>query len=192
MPNWYPFIGNFVALAKSRTIREEERLGKDIFTMLPFDHLSDPHGRLPAMYGVNSVFGDGLVVFNTSEYLDLMLIKNAKLIDRSDDIPRILQNFGGRSFVFAKNSGDQTKTRMFVSSGFNQTAVKHWMKLLRKIVLERLHTLQSKVKEDENSVRFNITEEILDTIGVFMLKAAFGEMNVSGEEKVSIYIDGVE
>ena len=192
MPNWHPFVGNFVAFAKSQTIREKERLGKDLFTMLPFDHLSDPHGRLPAMYGVNGVFGDGLLVFNTSEYLDLMLIKNAKLVDRSDDIPRILQNFGGRSFVFAKNSKDQTKTRMFVGSGFNQTAVKHWMNLLRKLVLERLHTLQSKVKEGENSVRFNITEEILDTIGVFMLKAAFGQMNVSGEEKVSIYIEGVE
>lgn len=121
-----------------------------------------------------------------------MLIKNAKLVDRSDDIPRIMHNFGGRCFVFDKNTENQAKTRKFVGSGFNETAVKHWMKLLRKLVLEKLQTLQGQVKEGKHLVQFSITEEILDTIGVFMLKAAFGEINVSGDEKVRIYIDGVE
>ena len=192
MPYWYPFVGNFVACAKSYLKREKEQLGKDLFTMLPFDHLSDPHGRLPAMYGVNTMFGDGLLVFNTCQSLDLMLIKNAKLVDKCDDIPRILNSFGGRSFVFVKNSKEQAKTKKFVGSCFNEKAFKHFEKLLRKLVLERLSSLQSKVKEGKRMVRFNITEEIIDTVGVFVLKAAFGETNVSQDEKVRIYIDGVE
>lgn len=63
---------------------------------------------------------------------------------------------------------------------------------MRKVVLERLQLLQSKAQEGETSLEFNLTEEIADTIGIAMLKAAFGECNISGDEKVRIYIDGIE
>jgi hypothetical protein len=59
-------------------------------------------------------------------------------------------------------------------------------------VLERLHTLQNKNKEGKNLVKFNLTEEVIDTIGIFILKATFGDVNVSQDESVRIYIDGVE
>ena len=66
----------------------------------------NPDGRMAAMYGINFMFGDGLLVFNTCQALDWMLIKNAKLVDKSNYLSRILKNFGGSTYVFAKNSSE--------------------------------------------------------------------------------------
>ena len=70
--------------------------------------------------------------------------------------------------------------------------MKQLEKLLRKHVLEKLYALQNKAEKGKLWLQFNITNEIIDTIGEFLLQTAFGEINVSREEKVRIFIDGVE
>ena len=138
------------------------------------------------------MFGDGLLVFNTCQALDWMLIKNAKLVDKSNYLSRILKNFGGSTYVFAKNSSEQAKTKKFVAEFYNGENLKHLEKLLRKHVQEKLNALQNRAKNGKLWLQFNITNEVVDTIGEFILRAAFGESDVSLDEKVGIFIDGTE
>ena len=57
--------------------------------------------------------------------------------------------------------------------------------------LERLQKIQATVKENKKLVYFNLTEEIVETIGTFVLKTIFGDDNVTQNEEVSIIsIDG--
>lgn len=112
-PHWFPFIGNLVAMAKSHLKNERDGLGRDTLAWMPFNlnlYAQNATQKLPNMVAVNSIVGDGsLLVFNDCESMKQMLIKNAKHVDKSDDIPRIIHGFGGTSFVFQKNSKEQTK-----------------------------------------------------------------------------------
>lgn len=148
--------------------------------------------RLPDSIAICSSIETGFVLFNKCQSLERMLIKNAKNVDKTDDISQILRNFGGNSFVFAKNSKSQAKTKKFLKSGYRGDNFVLVEKLIRKVVLERLQLLQSKAQEGKSSIKFNLTEEIAETIGFAILKTAFGECNISEDEKVRIYIDGVE
>ena len=67
-------------------------------------------------------------------------------------------------------------------------------KLLRKVVFDRIERLQNNVKEGEKYAYFNLTEEIVDMIGTFTLKAIFGDPNVNlaDRETVMIYVKGVQ
>lgn len=61
--------------------------------------------------------------------------------------------------------------------------------LLKKTVMERLRRLEKKGEKKE-SLEFIITEEIVDTVGIFTLRSFFGEPNIDAwAETVTIYGD---
>ena len=41
-------------------------------------------------------------------------------------------------------------------------------------------------------VYFNLTEEVVETIGTFVLKTLFGEANITNDETVSTHADGLQ
>jgi len=141
---------------------------------------------------LNAIFDTGVLVFNSCESLERMLIKNAKVIDKSDDIARLLNGYGGTSFVFRANSKGQASIKKYFRTTYKDENVPLLEKILRKVVLGKLEKIQAKVKEDKKLVYFNLTEEITDTIGTFVLKMIFGDANIDLDETVRIYIDGVE
>ena len=55
--------------------------------------------------------------------------------------------------------------------------------------MDRLKRLQKK-GEDKETLEFILTEEIVDTVGIFTLRSFFGEPNVDAwAETVTIYTD---
>ena len=99
-PYWLPFIGNFVALAKCAIRGDANGLGRDVVASLPSQLLQDSNGLVPPVVAFNSTFDTGVLLMNTCQNVDKMLLKNAKSIDKSDDIERLFKGFGGTSFVF--------------------------------------------------------------------------------------------
>lgn len=97
------------------------------------------------MIALNSVFERGLLVFNSCESLDRMLIKNAKQVDKSDDIARLLNNYGGSSFVFMSNGKDQASIKKLFKTVYKDENFNLLAKLLRKVVLKKLELIQAKV-----------------------------------------------
>ena len=87
-------------MAKCAIRGEANGLGRDVVATLPHQLLKDKNGLVPPMTVLNGVFDTGLLVFNTCQNMEKMLIKNAKKIDKGDDIARVLAGFGGSSFVF--------------------------------------------------------------------------------------------
>lgn len=72
-PHWYPFIGNFVALAKSHMKNEKDGLGKHPLAMLPFNlevYVDNETKRLPETIAVDANVGDGFVLFNKCQSLE--------------------------------------------------------------------------------------------------------------------------
>ena len=48
------------------------------------------------------------------------------------------------------------------------------------------------MKENKKLVYFNLVEEVVDTVGTFVLRIFFGEENAGFEETVKIYVNGRE
>ena len=48
------------------------------------------------------------------------------------------------------------------------------------------------MKENKKLVYFNLVEEVVDTVGTFVLRIFFGEENASFDETVKIYVNGRE
>ena len=143
---------------------------------------------MPEMYAVNASFGDGLLQFTTSSSLDQMLIKNAKSIDKSDDISRVLNGLARSSFVFMKNGKPQSKTKRYFRQMYKGENLKHLDQMVRRVSMDRLKRLQDGAEKKVAS--FNLTDEITETVGLFVFKAIFGEEIISEQDTVRLEVDG--
>ena len=103
VPYWLPYCGNYAALAKCASKCRADGLGRDVVTTVP-DLLKDENGLVPPVVAVNGINGAGVLLLNTCQSVERMLIKNAKCIERSDDAPRLLAGFGGSSVAYAPSS----------------------------------------------------------------------------------------
>ena len=140
-PYWFPFIGNYVAIAKVAIGEQAKGSGKNVFALIPQRLMSNEHGMIPAMTATNSVFPGGLLLINSCELMDTLLIKNSKNIDKTDDIPKLLSGYGGRSFVFTKNSKWQVQTKKTLKHVYTTENTKKSEVILRKLVYDRLELL---------------------------------------------------
>ena len=118
VPYWFPYIGNYVALAKCAIRGQANGLGRDVVSTVPDLLLKDKNGLVPPLVAINGVFDTGLLVINTCQNVERMLIKNAKCIDKSDDIPRLYVGFGGTSFVYATNGKKQNALKKYFKSTY--------------------------------------------------------------------------
>lgn len=135
----------------------------------------------------------GVLVLNDVDAMDRLVNKNAALIERADDIPRVLTNFGGSSFIFARQPKSAKVIQKYLKKIYFEDNAPKLLKMLRTTVLQRLNAVQEKGK-NKNLLEFNLTDEIVDTIGIFTLQTYFGSSNVKIEaETVKIYNDsGIE
>ena len=62
--------------------------------------------------------------------------------------------------------------------------------LIARVTEEKLKMLQSRAKAGEKRVNFNITDEIVETIGLFVLRLSFAEGVIDPRETISILVDG--
>ena len=58
--------------------------------------------------------------------------------------------------------------------------------LIARVTEEKLKMLQSRAKAGEKRVNFNITDEIIETIGLFVLRLCFAEGVIDPRETISI------
>lgn len=105
MPQWFPFLGNVICLAKA-AIREEQRgTGRNVFCVCAEEFIKNKNGIYPRYYAINSLLtGRGMIVLTDAEAVNQMILKSAKSIDKIPSIKRLLNNFGGDSFVFMGDS----------------------------------------------------------------------------------------
>mmetsp|Transcript_17432 Transcript_17432/g.23493 ORF Transcript_17432/g.23493 Transcript_17432/m.23493 type:complete len:144 (-) Transcript_17432:1345-1776(-) len=102
-PYWYPLLGNFVCLAKMAMHEQKSGLGRNPMVLVATEMMRDESGMLPAYYAWNGLSdAGGQLMLTSAEAMDRMFIKYAKSIDKADNVARVLYNFGGSSFVFAK------------------------------------------------------------------------------------------
>ena len=157
---------------------------------MPFECLPTNNGILPYADAINNGASPGLVVLTNAAGMERMLIKNGKAVDKSHMVPSLLGGFGGRSFVFAKNSKQQASTKKYLKQLFAGSNLEQVRALLKRVTLQRLQRLQSSAKERKKLVEFNLTAELVDTIGIFALKVFFGEPNIDVEpDTLQIYND---
>ena len=75
---------------------------------------------------------------NTCQNVDRMLLKNAKSIDKSDDIERLFKGFGGTSFVFQKSGKYQASVKKYFKTVYKDKNFELLNELIRKVVFEKL------------------------------------------------------
>ena len=77
--------------------------------------------------------------------MERMLIRNAKHIDKSDEIPRVLTNFGGTSFVFMENGKKQQSIKKLFKTGYKgEDNVRYLEQSISKVTMARLKTLRER------------------------------------------------
>jgi len=64
-------------------------------------------GLIPPYFAYCGNFDGGLLVFNSCIELERMAVINAKSIDKSEVMQKVMQGFGGQSFVYIQDSKRQ-------------------------------------------------------------------------------------
>ena len=111
--------------------------------MIPIDYMADKQGLLPPAHAFNLTWEGGMLVFNTCELMERMLVKNVESVGRSDDMPKLLNGFGGTSYIFSADKKLQNcgkKNQKAFLKGDNQNRLDQ---LIRDVTLKRLQWLQT-------------------------------------------------
>lgn len=77
------------------------------------------NGLIPPYYAYCGNFDGGLLLFNSCVELERMAVINAKSIDKSEVMQKVMQGFGGQSFVY-------------IQGGKRQNAIKKLFKTMVK------------------------------------------------------------